>query len=296
MAQLVHILILLTLPLWILLMFFWWIFVKMVNFFGIAEVKNINGSLQTPVVFYEHPETGKTVLFIGMTHIADKKYFDKVAKIALGCEKNAGHKILYEHCKSADSVRDFSKKELKIHNQILAYRHIHQKIADVMGLEYQTETSICKKAPMSWMNNDLDERFFIWMLLQKQTCLLENLETKERLLEQMNESTVGWLGNKSLTEGAATFLISKWLCKCSLKRKRLLEVAINYRNQIAFSEIEKQLNAGYSVVNIWGAAHLPGIGKMLEKKGFKKIRQEWLTAYQNKKYSFWKALISPFKK
>lgn len=296
MIKLAHLLILITFPIWAILMIFWWIFVKIVNFFGIAEIKNIGGSLQTPVVFYEHPKTGKTVLFIGMTHIADKKYFDKVAKIASGCEKNSNHKILYEHCRLADSVEDFSEEELKIHNQILAYGRMHQITADVMGLECQVQTALCKNAPSSWINNDLRERSFINALLQKKTCLLENPEAKERLLERMNENVIGWLGNKSFNEAAATFLALKWLCACSPKKARLMEVILDYRNQIAFSEIEKQLNAGYSVVNIWGAAHLPGLGKMMEEKGFKKIKQEWLTAYQNKKYSFWKALICPFKK
>ena len=72
---------------------FWRLFVLAVNLIGVKGIRNTNGNIETPVVFYENPETKRKVVFIATIHLAEAEYFAALQRLI---ESLAGYEILFE--------------------------------------------------------------------------------------------------------------------------------------------------------------------------------------------------------
>jgi hypothetical protein len=55
-------------------------------------------------------------------------------------------------------------------------------------------------------------------------------------------------------------------------------IVLNHRNQIA---AQAAITASGDVVALWGAAHIPGIGKLLREAGFTRTKRSWATAIES---------------
>ncbi len=289
----VRVALLLTFPLWGLMLLGWKIFVKLVNFIGIQEIRNCKGALQTPSHCYEHSETKQIVLLIGMTHIAEKAYFEDIYNIAKFLEEKGRYKILYEFVRiKPEEVETLDPIEKEFHEQLLVYRSSHQKIAEAMSLQYQFDTDLVFYALPSWICNDVEGKVFFQKFIKEGMMVASEAEKVEKLIEKTSRPAIQWLVNKMFSEAAATFLVAKIMCRIIPSKKKFLGLILDWRNEIAARGILEEIRKGNNVVSIWGAAHLPGIGKLLEEKGFVKISVDWTTAYQKRKYSLLKAILS----
>lgn len=288
----IRVLLLFTFPFWGLAFIFWKIFTKLVNSIGIQEIRNFKGALQTPVHCYKHPATQKTVLLIGMVHIAESAYFEKIYKTARFLEEGPCHKVLYEFVKVAPKeIETLNPKERKLHKQLLAYREFHRKIAEVMSLQYQFDTNLGARVSSSWICNDIDGRAFLQKLIQEKVDVFR-LKEMEKIIEQISKPAIQWYINEMLGETAAIAVIAKMVCRIFPVKKKLFRIVLDWRNEIAVKKIIEELSGGHSVVSFWGAAHLPGIGRLLKRQGFVKISEDWITAYHKRNYCLLKAILS----
>lgn len=293
-------LMLLVLPFWFLARFIWVLFAKIVDLVGIKELRREGNKIQTPIVYFEHPETQKSVIFIGMSHIAEKEYFSKVKYFAEK-RKAYGDQILYEY---TDKLRDETVNTLgetakELHKQTCAYSRLQEESANILGVEYQKNWIRPGIVAPDWVNNDISEWLLIILFEAQELSFWKNaVRAAENLPKDEKEKIRSrWLLDRLFAESAAGFLAIKVYCflfNIFHRRQDALCIILDYRNKIAMRAIKRYLKDG-NVVNIWGSAHLRGIGKMLEQEGFIEMKTEWITAYHVHDYSFWEALGTFFK-
>lgn len=292
---LVGFLILLILPFWFLIRFLWTIFAKLVDFVGIKELRREGNKIQTPIVYFEHSITGKRVIFIGMTNVAEKEYFEKVLYLAKQWERE-GYHILYEYVEKL--VEPINEVEKELHSQLVAYRRLHEESAKILGVEYQKNWISRELAPPQWINNDTNELSLIEMFNSKGISFWKKAANAAKGLPETEKQKIRsrWLLNRFFAESAAAFLATKIYCflfNAFHQKWDALKIILDYRNKIAMCGIKNSLQQA-DVVNIWGSAHLRGMEKILKKEGFEEVEKEWLTAYHIRDYSFWEALATFF--
>lgn len=280
---------LLLLPVAILLLLviypIWFLFATIINLTNRKYARVINGKLQTPVVFYEHPVTKRIVVFVSTIHIAEQSYYAALYKLISSLE---GYKILFEGVGklTPEEKRALKKKEKEISLQFDFIFRLIRKISEMLSLQGQKEGLFY---PPSWINTDIRQSELIRLFVEQNITLIKREKQFEKLLrKKSNRSMIKWTVNKLLINLTPILVLSLILRRNKRAEKKLI---LDHRNIIAVMGINEYLKDS-NIVTIWGAAHLPGIEKELLKNGFRKFRKEWFTAYTDRNYS----IFDSFKK
>lgn len=228
---------------------------------------------------------------VGMVHLAKWWYFDKVCSLAKELEQK-GYRVLYEFLRVLpEDLEKLNDKEKVLNREILAYRQLHRKIAGVLDLEYQFDTELGSRAPDSWVCNDMMGQEFFQKMIEKNVPLAPEAEKIGELIDRADKQLVRWFMERILLDSPAIFFLTKIIYKIFPKRREALEIVLDRRNEVAARKILEEVDAGNDVVSTWGAAHLPGIGKLLEANNFVRVKEEWFVAYYGQNYSFWKSIL-----
>ena len=263
---------------------FWLVFVKIANLIGVNGIRNINGKLQTPVVFYEHPVTKRIVAFVAAIHIGEPAYYAKIQKLIDSLTLKS-YKILFEGIgkMSPQEEETLTPKEQEVAKQFRFVFDLIQKIAEVMSLQLQKEGLTYAS---SWVNTDMKLYDLIRSFARKNIDLVDLNKEKniDRLSNESGQAIMRWLINKLFNRFVPLSIIFAITTFFSKNKRLAQKLILDDRNKIAVQGINEYLRDS-NIVTIWGAAHLAGIEKQLKRAGFREIRREWFTAYTVKNYS-----------
>lgn len=256
-----------------------------------VEEDEKSARLQTSIVTLE--KDGKTVDLIGAIHIADKAYYTKLNQRFTEYDRllfeMVGGEKLQQNSKedapkaSAEEPKTEATEETKEEpNKLSGLKDIYSMVAKFLQLSGQSET-IDYKAK-NFVHADLTLKEF-------------NQKQKER-----NESLLG-LALKANTQDAKAKqpdparLMAAMLSGNSNRMKLELihtlgqgddqiamfagdTVIVTDRNAKCLEVMEKELAAGHKKLGIfYGSAHFPDMEKTLIEQGWKRTKEEWLTAW-----------------
>ncbi len=260
---------------------FWRLFAWTINLIGVKGIRNTNGNIETPVVFYEHPETKRQIAIIATIHLAEPEYFVALQRLI---ESLSGHKILFEGVGklSPQEEQALTEKECGVSGHFDYIFGLSRKIGGVMSLQHQKEGLAYDS---SWVNTDMRLYDLIRSFAQYNIRLLK----KEREFDDLfgDESAqlfTRWFVNKLFSQLVPLAVIVGTLVFFSRNKRLAKKFILEARNEEAVRGIDIHLAEG-NVVTIWGAAHLRGIEKRLKRAGFREVRREWFTAYHIRDYS-----------
>lgn len=243
-------------------------------------------SLQTAIVTYESPKKARVDL-VGAIHIADKAYFD-----ALNIRFKGYEAVLYELV--GPSMEERKNAEVMKEAQNLQwFGQLQTMMRDTLKLHGQLE-GIDYKAK-NFVHADMNMSQFTKTQDKKQESFL-TLYLKAMQAQQAANAESG-----VSSDAAGMVMILKILASkdSSTELKRMIArefdsvedlmasiesgdgtVLVGERNKVALWVMDQQLAAGKKNLAIfYGAAHLGDMEERLLKKGFKRVKVEWLKAW-----------------
>ncbi len=260
---------------------FWRLFAWTINLIGVKGMRNTGGNIETPVVFYENPETKRKIVFIATIHLAEPEYFALLQRLI---ESLSDHKILFEGVGklSPQEEQALTKKERGVARHFDYIFGLMRKIGEVMSLQYQKEGLAYDS---SWVNTDMRLYDLIRSFAQYDIRLLKKEKGLDELFgDESAQLFTRWFFNKLFSRFIPVVVIIGAITFFSRDKRLAKKFILEARNEEAVRGIDIHLAEG-NVVTIWGAAHLRGIEKRLKRAGFREVRCEWFTAYHIRDYS-----------
>lgn len=244
--------------------------------------------LQTAVVSYESPQKVRVDL-VGAIHIADKSYFD-----ALNLRFKSYDAVLYELVGPAFSERAKAQEKPSADQQRLAWvGQLQAKMKEVLKLHGQLDC--IDYNARNFVHADMDTSQFTESQEEKNESFL-TLYLKAVLAQKDAQAKSG-----VDSDSAGLMMLLKLLTSkdSSTGLKRMIAeqfdtvedimagvesgngtTLVGERNRVALEVMDKQIAAGKKHLAIfYGAAHLGDMEERLLKKGFKRVKVEWLTAW-----------------
>lgn len=236
----------------------------------------------TPIHTFTHPEFENQVDLIGMIHTAQPHYYQTIQRRA-DTSYAHGAAVHYEKVR-ASSPEDLFWSEPEIQAKLVALGRIMQTTYSLfdgldLGLVKQLDAMEYRSG---WQNHDaLDveivDRIGTFTLKRHQAVLsllslaYENMDPDERR-EQLRSTFLDALQDES--KGRIGRVFGRVLLGS------MDGAILKFRNEIALDAFDRQQDVapGANMVLLWGADHLPGIGKGLKKRGYKKAEEERLVA------------------
>jgi hypothetical protein len=255
------------------------------DFIRYVEGETSDG-LQTAIVTYESPQKIPVTL-VGAIHIADKAYFD-----ALNERFKRYDAVLYELVGPPINERDRAAATKDAQN--LAWvGQLQEMMKNALKLEGQLE-GINYQAK-NFVHADMDTKQFTQTQEKKQESFLS------LYLKAVAAQKEASAKNGTDNDAAGLVMLLKVLTAkdSSTGLKRMLAeqfdsvegimagveagdgtVLVGERNRVALEVMDKEIAAGKKRLAIfYGAAHLADMEERLLKKGFKRLKVEWLTAW-----------------
>ncbi|MFC1608949.1 hypothetical protein ACFL2R_01650 [Patescibacteria group bacterium] len=252
----------------------WILCSKVANRIGLGYIGNHDGNIQTPVVFYENPETKRRVVFIGMIHIAESVYFSAVQQLIDLIESHGECQVLYEMVQplSDEEKVSLSEKERIIFREMTAKIGSVKQLADLVGLQYQKDGL---KYRSSWVNTDLRMYELVTAFAQRKRVVWGKSNFS---LDDVSEAEAEKVIDFFLKHMVLINYLADLVGFFSPKVKDFNDLILGKRNDVAIQGIRRCIE-NEDVVTIWGAKHLPGIEKQLKAMGFQESERMWFTAY-----------------
>ena len=260
-----------------------------------------NGArLQTGVATYQNKD-GVTVDLIGAIHIADKAYYEKLNErftkydallyemVGEPIEKRVALKKAKQENKDLEATPE--EEEEAVAGKKLAWLHpLYETMENSLGLAGQMRCIDYYQG--NFVHADMTMREFSEMQNKKNESFLSLWLNS--VIEQMKHPVV-------TSEQPGLLKIMEILCRkdSSTELRRIMgrmfgnmegmlagldtedgTVILTERNRVALAVMQEQIKTGRKNLGIfYGAAHLPDMDKRMQALGFKKIKSEWLTAW-----------------
>ena len=258
-----------------------------------AFVRFITGEesdkLQTAIVCFESPK-GVRVDLVGAIHIGDKAYFD-----ALNQRFKRYDAVLYELVGPPihGTDKEAEAKRLKDRERLAWIGHLQTKIRDTLQLQGQLDC-IDYKAK-NFVHADMDTSQFTATQEEKKESFLSLYFRAAMAQKEVNAKN----GTDSEIAGMVMLLKLLTAKDGSVGLKRMLAqqfesvgdimagiesgngtVIVGERNRVALEVMDKEIASGKKHLAIfYGAAHLGDMEKRLKAKGYKRVKTEWMTAW-----------------
>lgn len=205
-----------------------------------AYTRKRHGSIEVPVVTLK--QGAQTVTLVGMIHFANPEFFAKVNAL-LAHKKADGYRILYED------------QRLPI--------TMPESVASLFNISLMTYNLALQP---SCIVPESD-----WVLAD---CLPSDTR------KPLERSTAEWQGICIQASKAVAMACTRRLRrphKAIPTSSLQVEAFVGERNAFAVTTI-LQYATVQPIVSIWGAAHIPGITKLLCDAGYRREKTEWLQA------------------
>lgn len=261
------------------------------GFIRCGNIISTGRHLCVPTVFLQNPATGRNVILIGMIHIGKKRFYKKVQKLI---DSYPGHKILYESVGRLTTEEEgrLSPDEKKVRDQMTSMFNDRKFLQVLLSLDDQRRGLNYRK---TWIRTDIDK----FVLLRRFAQARMNFSTGPRIsnrvhlrlkkMPEVDRALSRWVMHK-------LFMILPLMNLLERGRdlKFLDQVILSERNIIGVHGILEHVGDS-NIISIWGAAHIPGMVRLLQETGFRKTRVIWFQMYEEPRGLFRK-VISAMKK
>jgi hypothetical protein len=227
--------------------------------------------LQTPVVRFWHPGTGRAVTVIGVVHAAQAGYYRRLNVILARLEA-AGALVFYEWVGSAAETDWLAAGEAErdARDAVLTdSREMSQAVCRYLGWVRQAE-SLAYAA--SWRNADVTDLELV------QRAGAQAMLDQHEAFEDMYGSRPG--DHRDVAAGAGAVMLMRLM---SLDRYQVLarmadssvsRAMIDDRNDKVLAALPTDRDS----VLIWGCNHVPGLAAGLRQAGYRRQAGAWLNA------------------
>jgi len=253
--------------------------------------------IQTAVVTYTRPDDGKCVTLVGTMHVADQEYFEELYDLVDTEESELDAAILYERVrKDKEALRDDDVSPSATLERAFGSLHsLYRYMAAATGRAMQMDV-LCPQD--TWTNTDMTGREVAKR--SAETWVVQYL-IMTGVLERIVKT--GGLKRGIPQPPPQPYFLASYQAEVSMRAMHLtvplqalllllpkqatpVHIILTERNEIAVEGILEALAYTNNVVSIWGAAHLPGIGKLLKRRGFALSRKhvKWFTCCRFRRY------------
>lgn len=256
----------------------WLLTSRAISYVGLPCMRMRKGALELPVVYYEHPASGRKVALICVIHIAEPQYYAAIQQLL---DELGNHAILFE---GTGKLTDEQKVSLTSREQVAAAEMamLFELVKFLRGTtELQGQLDALKYSP-SWIRTDTTQVEIVKKMARED---LHFFRKKMPVLPQSEagKKVIRWFVNRVLQKMPAHAVLFYAFALLSRKKRALRRIILTERNEIAFCGIQKHLEEG-NVATIWGAAHMMGIQKHLKGAGFRIVKKVWYPAYHSRPY------------
>lgn len=209
------------------------------------------------------------MVLLGVSHVAEASFWEEVAALVADKE-SAGSQVHYE------MVENDTGEAMKLGLDVRRFAQAAGMVFQKDGLPY----------PDHWLRTDmsLSEYLSHGNPAKIQKALDREDQNEDDLDLLSSYEGLPLLARRFFVYGMPVLHRLFWL-KDHLGGKSSLgishKITIDARNKIG---VDAALSAESNVVAIWGAAHLPGMGKLLEQAGFIETDRRWLVSVDARKH------------
>jgi hypothetical protein len=264
---------------------FWLVFAAVVRRIPTRFMRHKNGVLQTPVVFYKHPMTGRQIVFVAVIHIGEADYYVNLQELIDGL---TNHAVLYEAVKKLTPVqrKSLTPEERRVLSEFDAARKFIETVKTLLGVTHQKEGLTYH---YHWTNTDIAMLDLLRLFVDRKLHIVA--DSKSLRLPQKNSAFYRWAIDMLFRNLLAVVIVTRIRSHFSSIRRELRRVILDLRNEIAFDAIREHLKEE-NVVTIWGAEHHAGMEKAIHADGFLEVHRTWFDAYRPRRHSFLKAVAA----
>jgi hypothetical protein len=252
------------------------------SFMRFVKTAKDEGHVDTAIQTYRHP-SGVEVALIGAVHIGDKGYYDRLNERFISYDA-----VLYEMIKD----EDVNPSELSGSGHPISQMQLGMK--SLLGLEFQLEGidydvknfvhADLNPATFSKLQGEKGESFF--------TLALQSFFQEKRLMASGKLQGMDGLGLLLALASNDREHTMKWMFAQQLSELESMMAGIDQgvdgkgsvilrgRNDKAFEVLNRVIRQGKKRIGVfYGAGHMPDMDKRLLRKGFQRVREEWLVAW-----------------
>ena len=248
-------------------------------------IRTTSEGLQTAVVVYSKPDQDQEVVLVGMIHVAEERFFRTVLTM-LDAVESLGGAVVYEGVgrPTPEQMAGLTQEEAAVFRMFEQMFNAQRAMAKSAGLVYQKDALPLKD---SWINADVPLLETVRQMLKRNLVkymfgMLHGTEVRLLVkddLDPMAEFVADVLFRN--VHLMSLLYLPVFLLPKVRNMKRLI---LDERNVAGFQGIMEALKCHDQVISTWGAAHLSGIGKMLEQEGFAVTGTTWNTVYRYRNF------------
>lgn len=238
------------------------------------SIRSVDGTLATPLYEFEHAHTDSTLSLVGTIHIGTSTYYEDIQAYAQD-RQAAGSAVHYELVNKADDAA-LKAAGPEVADSVIALRNFGDfftAICDKLDLVHQTDGITYAD---SWENHDANELELAQLLgAEAVRKLVQANESLTQLSDSRPDFTAKFL------KAVLRTLPVMCLTQDMLPRSQAKRTLVDYRNTIALKAVARTLadDPDRDITMIWGAGHVPGLRKGLERQGYQARRVRWLGAF-----------------
>lgn len=259
----------------------------------------VKGELQSAVQEYRRQTDGRSILLVGLLHLAEPDYFGEIAKVVLEAE-NSGHTVYMEGTRIQEYTDVPSEEERAAiiqHDKALDIQY--REVPKLLGIPwiYQGDSALAPY-PSTWKSSDLNELQAIRLLGPANATVTAPGLALYRWLNQdrgdgMRAAAQFAAVRRTWVRGYFRTFVKEGGESQPPLRRFLLRVLRKpspvkpWLNAIIYSHREHlaalcALGDGGNVVLLWNPGHMVGIGEVLARNGFEPGEPTWYTACREK--------------
>lgn len=234
--------------------------------------------LQTPVVHLRRARDGRRGRLVLTVHLAEPAYFASLTAAI----HDANAQVFFESIRSVDpSPRHWDEK---YHRLLRGIREeLYLGIADLGLFSFQAT----HLAPgVDWINSDVTCCEFADRLREAKVSTVKYELALAVFMKFVHRAQ----GGDHEARRAIEAMLKKGLLLASvlplLELQRFLPgtggfqvIATDWRNEAAVAKLDATNDGDF--VLVYGAAHGPGLLRLLRKRGFEEVRRDWYTAFSS---------------
>lgn len=235
--------------------------------------KQERGTLSTGISRWLHKASGTTIFQVGVVHIAEQPYYDRLQRILDHCDL-----VLFEGVGKGE----VKGEELQA---MSALGKMQVLMNNALGLRFQKRGIDYQRG--FWRRADVDFAE-LRAELDKNGAALPTDSPVIRFLVNMVTRLVGDMKNQGESKGALAMraqlapILAQADQILATKMKAMGNAVINFRNARVIELLEKELKAGVKgrwVAVFYGAGHMPDLDRRLERLGCVYQGVDWQAAW-----------------
>jgi len=239
-----------------------------------SAIRVRHNMLETPIYELGHPDTGSHINFVGMVHLGQQSYYDKIARYT---ENDMANDSIVHY----EMIKPASSEEKAVYPQIIEQASSLNGLGAMVDLlARHTNNTVKQKEALiyrpEWQNHDISIVGLVRRLgpdgIKRLADAIQGLHDAEK---KIDPEIFG-----KIVRGAFRLMPLISTISPVFEDHRVKSVVVDYRNQVAVSAVMECLrhNPAQNITMLWGSGHAPGITGELKKLGYRTMSRQWLGA------------------